>query len=82
MPKYSSLGFASLWRPKLSTARDRKFIEERLFGEGFEGLWLDVPKEVAKARVAARTADASDATPDVVERQFGYDLGSIGWRRG
>lgn len=29
------------WRPKLSTPRDRKFIEERLFGEGFEGLWLD-----------------------------------------
>jgi replicative DNA helicase len=29
------------WRPKLSTARDRKFIEERIFGEGFEALWLD-----------------------------------------
>jgi hypothetical protein len=53
----------------------------RKVGVPFEGLWLDVPKEVAKARVAARTADASDATPDVVERQFGYDLGPIGWRR-
>ena len=26
-------------------------------------------------------ADASDATPAVVERQFGYDLGEISWRR-
>ena len=46
-----------------------------------EGVWLDVPKEVAQARVANRKADASDATPGVVERQFGYDLGTITWKR-
>lgn len=51
-------------------------------GVPFEGLWLDVPKEVALARVGARTGDASDATPAVVERQFGYDLGEISWKRG
>lgn len=50
-------------------------------GVPFEGLWLEVPKEVAQARVAGRGADASDATPAVVERQFGYELGEIGWRR-
>ena len=50
-------------------------------GVPFEGLWLEVPKEVAQARVAGRGADASDATPAVVERQFGYDLGEITWRR-
>ena len=50
-------------------------------GVPFEGLWLEVPKEVAQARVAGRGADASDATPAVVERQFGYDLGEIGWQR-
>ena len=50
-------------------------------GVPFEGLWLDVPKEVAQARVAARQGDASDATPAVVERQFGYDVGQISWRR-
>ena len=50
-------------------------------GVPFEGIWLDVPKEVAQARVAARTGDASDATPAVVERQFDYDLGTIGWPR-
>ncbi len=50
-------------------------------GVPFEGIWLDVPKEVAQARVASRKADASDATPAVVERQFGYDLGRITWQR-
>lgn len=50
-------------------------------GVPFQGIWLDVPKEVAQARVAARRGDVSDATPAVVERQFGYDLGAIGWER-
>jgi aminoglycoside phosphotransferase family enzyme/predicted kinase len=50
-------------------------------GVPFEGIWLDVPKEVAQARVADRKADASDATAAVVERQFGYDLGHISWQR-
>ncbi len=50
-------------------------------GVPFDGIWLDVPKGEAQARVAARTGDASDATPAVVERQFGYDLGEIRWTR-
>jgi aminoglycoside phosphotransferase family enzyme/predicted kinase len=50
-------------------------------GVPFEGIWLDVPKEVAQARVANRNSDASDATPAVIERQFGYDLGHIDWQR-
>ncbi|MGD9881567.1 MAG: AAA family ATPase [Reyranella sp.] len=50
-------------------------------GVPFEGIWLDVPKRVAMTRVAQRKADASDATPAVVERQFGYDLGNVTWRR-
>jgi len=50
-------------------------------GVPFEGFWLDIPKEAAQARVAARKGDASDATPAVVERQFTYDLGEIRWQR-
>ncbi|MBI3198559.1 MAG: AAA family ATPase [Rhodospirillales bacterium] len=50
-------------------------------GVPFQGIWLDVPKQVAQERVAARKGDASDATPEVIERQFGYDLGAIGWER-
>lgn len=53
----------------------------RKTGVPFDGIWLDVPKDVAQARVTARKADASDATAAVVERQFGYDLGQITWRR-
>lgn len=50
-------------------------------GVPFDGLWLDVPKEVAQARVTNRKGDASDATAAVVERQFDQDLGEITWRR-
>jgi len=50
-------------------------------GVPFHGLWLEVSKHEAQARVAARTGDASDATPAVVERQFEYELGEIRWER-
>jgi aminoglycoside phosphotransferase family enzyme/predicted kinase len=53
----------------------------RKVGVPFEGIWLDVDREEAQARVAGRRGDASDATPAVVERQFGYDLGEISWKR-
>jgi predicted kinase len=64
-------------------AEERAAAEELAaqVGVPFEGIWLDVPKEVAQARVANRKADASDATPAVVERQFGYELGRITWQR-
>ncbi len=50
-------------------------------GVPFQGIWLDVPKDLAQQRVADRKGDASDATPAVVERQFDYDLGRIDWER-
>jgi aminoglycoside phosphotransferase family enzyme/predicted kinase len=53
----------------------------RKVGVPFQGIWLDVPKDVAQQRVTARKGDASDATASVVERQFGYDLGRIDWAR-
>lgn len=53
----------------------------RKVGVPFQGIWLDVPKDVAQQRVTDRKGDASDATPSVVERQFGYDLGRIDWER-
>ncbi|MGQ3301750.1 bifunctional aminoglycoside phosphotransferase/ATP-binding protein [Reyranella sp.] len=53
----------------------------RKVGVSFQGIWLDVPKEVAQQRVTDRKGDASDATASVVERQFGYDLGRIEWER-
>lgn len=50
-------------------------------GVRFDGIWLEAAPDVLQARVAARKGDASDATPQVVEQQLGYDLGNIGWHR-
>jgi aminoglycoside phosphotransferase family enzyme/predicted kinase len=48
-------------------------------GVPFRGIWLTAPTERLKARVAARRNDASDATPEVVDRQLTYDVGSVDW---
>ena len=48
-------------------------------GASYVGLWLQGSRQIMQDRVATRTGDASDATPDVVERQFGYQTGAITW---
>ena len=53
----------------------------RDLGVPFHGLWLECPEDVMAARVAERRADASDATPEVVRRQLGYDIGAVTWHR-
>lgn len=64
-------------------AEERDGIEAaaRAAGVAFAGFWLEVPPDVAAARVAARRNDASDATVAVVEQQRHYALGEIRWRR-
>ena len=47
----------------------------------FIGLWLEGSAATLRARVAARTGDASDATPDVIGRQLRFDIGSVTWTR-
>ena len=44
-------------------------------GAPFTGLWLEAPREVMQARVAARKGDVSDATPSVIDEQLSYDIG-------
>ncbi|MHA1529813.1 MAG: bifunctional aminoglycoside phosphotransferase/ATP-binding protein [Alphaproteobacteria bacterium] len=61
--------------------RDRAEALAAQAGVAFQGFWLDAPVEQMKARVTARAADASDADASVVEKQAGYDLGPIRWRR-
>jgi aminoglycoside phosphotransferase family enzyme/predicted kinase len=53
----------------------------RRAGAAFAGLWLDAAHPVLRARVAARRADASDATVEVVDKQAGSDLGALDWPR-
>jgi len=48
-------------------------------GCGFTGLFLTADLATRVARVAGRTADASDATPEIVRQQQDYDPGAIGW---
>lgn len=50
-------------------------------GVGFRGFWLEANPETLKARVVLRVGDASDATPDVIDAQLGYDLGNLVWTR-
>ena len=45
----------------------------------FTGLWLTAGREAMLRRVAARTGDASDATPAIVERQIARGAGAIDW---
>jgi aminoglycoside phosphotransferase family enzyme/predicted kinase len=50
-------------------------------GARLAAFWLDAPKETLLARVRARTQDASDATPQVIEQQINYDIGVLEWTR-
>ena len=43
----------------------------------FAGLWLEADPETLRHRVDRRTGDASDATSFVVDRQLGYQIGSL-----
>lgn len=61
----------------------RQAVEEvaKRAGVPFTGLWLDTPPEIMEARLAARSGDASDATPEVLHRQLERPPGPIGWHR-
>ena len=60
--------------------QEAEYLAARM-GIPFRGLWLEAGSDVLHARVAARTKDASDATPDVLDLQLGYSLGEISWVR-
>lgn len=46
-----------------------------------QGLFLTTDLATRLDRVGARTADASDAGPDIARAQESYDLGALDWRR-
>ncbi|MBK1698624.1 AAA family ATPase [Rhodovibrio salinarum] len=63
-----------------SRAAARKTAEA--LGLAFQGVWLSAPEDTLKARVDARTGDASDATSRVVEGQLTRaPKGEIAWPR-
>jgi aminoglycoside phosphotransferase family enzyme/predicted kinase len=50
-------------------------------GVAFAGLWLDAPVAALEERIIARRCDASDATVDVLHRQFANVIAPTGWLR-
>jgi predicted kinase len=60
---------------------DRERVERlaREQGVRFDGLWLCAPPGTLAERVAARQADASDATAAVVAAQLAVDPGALSW---
>lgn len=49
-------------------------------GLPFDGLWLQAPPDVMKARVSARKLNVSDADAAIVQQQLSYDLGFMDWK--
>ena len=60
----------------------REAIEQvaRQSGVPFTGIWLEAPAEVLRARVSARSRDASDATAAVVARQLENAPQALSWQ--
>jgi aminoglycoside phosphotransferase family enzyme/predicted kinase len=48
-------------------------------GAPFHGVWLDAPRDVLEARVAARTGDASDATVQTLHDQIARHTSRVEW---
>lgn len=68
----------------LPRQRARLAQAARAAGVPFLGLWLEAPRAVMEARVAARVGDASDADANVVRRQLEHVVPPApeeGWHR-
>lgn len=48
-------------------------------GVAFTAAWAEAAPEILKQRIVSRQRNASDATPQVLDMQLGYDLGAMDW---
>ena len=64
-----------------SQSEQRETLEElaKKLKVPFIGFWLEVPEAISMSRVAERIGDASDATPEIVKKQYEQDIGHISW---
>jgi aminoglycoside phosphotransferase family enzyme/predicted kinase len=62
---------------------ERQAVEAiaREVGVPFVGFWLEGPSATLEQRISDRSADASDATVEVLQRQRTFDLGRLDWHR-
>lgn len=74
-------GHSAIFDAVFAAASEREKIEQiaRNVEANFSGLWLSAPSSTLKERVAARAGDASDATPEIVEKQLTYQIGDLNW---
>ena len=63
----------------MQSERDDIAVVARRASVRFDGLWLDGPTALLEQRIAARTGDASDATPDVLRAQLGFVSAPKNW---
>lgn len=61
--------------------RDAAEALGRRAGVDCEGIWMEADPDVMRARIAARTGDASDADLAVLERQLAQGAGEVRWAR-
>ncbi len=59
--------------------RDAAEAVAREMNQRFDGVWLDAPLDVLRARLARRRNDASDATESVLMRAAAAERGPITW---
>ncbi|MFM1959730.1 MAG: hypothetical protein RL588_1247 [Pseudomonadota bacterium] len=50
-------------------------------GVALAAVWLEAPADLLRARLAGRSGDASDATPETLDLQARRGTGPIGWPR-
>lgn len=60
---------------------ERAAIESARAAAPFDGLWLEAPLDVLRARVTARRGDASDADVAVLEAAAARGHGAVTWHR-
>jgi len=76
-------GYAAVIDAVTLRAEERRAFAEVAAKAGvpFTGLWLDASPETMRARIGTRQADASDASPEVLDQQLQADPGPLDWIR-
>ncbi|RAU20508.1 hypothetical protein CU669_17840 [Paramagnetospirillum kuznetsovii] len=78
-----AVGHSAVADAVFAMPQQRAAIEEVAAKAGvrFDGLWLEAPPDLAAARIRERKANVSDATPEILDWQRSWDVGTITWAR-
>jgi predicted kinase len=78
-----SAGYAVVADAVFARPTERQAIRQVAdqLGVPFQGIWLEAAPDEMAHRISTRQRNISDATPDVLRQQLGYDLGPMEWQR-